>query len=524
MKRLSLFLLVVMLFVSGCSSSTTTNDSQEENILKIDLVAEPVSTDPQQVTDINSMRILQNMYDRLVGWDDEGFNMIPKLAESWNESEDGLEYTFYLREGVTFHDGTPVNADAIKFTFDRMLDENHPYFETGPFPFAQFYYGQIDSVNVIDEYTVVFNLKARYAPFLKNLTAVTASIVSPSAVKQYEKDFSINGVGSGPFALKSWNRGTELTLEANENYWDGRALLDQVIYHPIAEDLVRVTRLNTGQTDLIVDVDPDSIAGLESDINFNVIQQIGPHVWWVGLNTNKAPFDNVKVRQAVNFAVDNEAIVNDILKGTGVVSNQPLAPVLPGHNDNLESYAYNPQKAKELLEEAGYPDGFTINFLVPASGSGMQSPIPMATAVQGYLDEVGITVSINRMEWGTFLGEINQGARDVHDMWALSWMTGTGDSDLPLYNLLHTETHPPGFNSGYYSNPKVDELIKKAQSTTNEEERVKLYKEASKYINEDAPWIFIDHAKQTAAHANHVKNFNLHPSHVFDLYKVSIEK
>jgi peptide/nickel transport system substrate-binding protein len=522
---MSVIISIMLIFLAACSgttSSTSENSgNSEKSTLVVDLVAEPVSMDPQQVTDINSMRVLQSVYDKLVDWDEEGFNLTPKLAETWEESTDGLEYTFKLREDVKFHDGTSVNAEAVKFTFDRMLDESHAYAHTGPFPFAQFYFGKIDSVEVVDEFTVKFTLKEKYAPFLSNLTTITGAIVSPAAVEKWDKDFSLNGGGSGPFMLEEWVKGVHTKLKANKDHLDGAPLVETVVFQPIVEDLVRVTKLQNGEADIIVDVNPDSIASLDEDSSKVVIQQPGPHVWYVGLNNNKTPFDNVKVRQAVNYAVDKEAIVNDILKGTGTVSTQPLPDVLLGHNPEVEGYPYNPEKAKELLAEAGYGDGFTVNFLIPESGSGMQSPVPMSTAIQGYLQAIGITVNITKMEWGTFLNEIGQGAGDKYDMYALSWMSGTGDSDLSLANLIHSAAHPPGFNSGYYSNPKVDELIDKATLTSDAAEREKYYAEAQKLISEDAPWIFIDHAKQTAAHSSNVKGFNLHPSHVFNLNKVS---
>lgn len=521
----------MLLVTTGClgspSSSTEAVDGQggssDPSTLVVDLVAEPVSMDPHQVTDINSMRVLENMYDKLVGWSEEGFEMVPKLAESWEESEDGKVYTFKLREDVKFQDGTPVNAEAVKFSFDRMLQEDHPFHHTGPFPFAQFYFGKIDKVEVEGDYTVSFTLKERFSPFLSNLTTVTGSIINPAAVEEWDTDFSLHGGGSGPFALEEWSKGVHTKLKANADHYEGAPLVETAIFQPIVEDLVRVTKLKNGEADIIVDVNPDSIEELEADENMEVIQQPGPHVWYVGLNNQKEPFNDVKVRQAVNYAVDKEVIVNDILKGTGVVSTQPLADSLLGHDADLEGYPYDPEKAKQLLAEAGYPDGFSVNFLIPESGSGMQSPVPMSTAVQGYLQAVGITVEIVKMEWGTFLNEINQGAGDKYDMYALSWMSGNGDADLSLANLLHTDAHPPGFNSGYYSNPKVDELIDKASSTSDPAERESYYLETQKLISEDAPWIFIDHAKQTAAHSSNIQGFNLHPSHVFNLSKVKKE-
>jgi peptide/nickel transport system substrate-binding protein len=528
MKRVFTWLCLILLFLTACTGKQPTNTNTDagaagEKNLVVDLVAEPVSTDPQQVTDINSMRILQSLYDRLVGWDSSGFKMVPKLAESWDISPDEKEYTFKLRKGVKFNDGTDFDANAVKYTFDRMLDEKHPEFHTGPFPFAKFYFGEIDKVEALDANTVKFTLKRPFAPFLNNLTSITGSIVSPAAVKKFGKDFALNGVGSGPFALESWQKGIQLKVKANKDHWDGAPKVDSVVFQPVVEDLIRVTKLQTGEADIIVDVNPDSIAALEKDSNYKVIQQTGPHVWWVGLNMNKKPFDNVKVRQAVNYAVNKEAIVTDILKGTGNVSTQPLSEVLLGFNKDVKGYPYDKEKAKQLLTEAGYPNGFTVNFLVPESGSGMQSPVPMSTAIQGYLKDIGITVTINKMEWGTFLGEVGQGAREAFDMWAMSWMSGTGDPDLSLYNLLHSDSFPPGFNTGYYKNTKVDELVTKARGISDVKAREPLYFEASKLISEDAPWIFIDHAKQTAAFSTKVKGFDLHPSHVFDLNQVTKE-
>lgn len=489
--------------------------------LVVDLVAEAVSMDPAQATDINTHRIHYNMYDTLIGWDDqEEFKMIPQLAESWTESEDGKTYTFELREGVTFHDGTDLDAEAVKFTFERMIDENHPFHDTGPFPEADFYYGIIDEIEATDTHTVVFHLEEPSGPFLFSLATIIGGIVSPTAVEKYGDDFSSNGVGSGPFKLDTWQRGVQLTLTANEDYWDGAPEMDEIVFQPTPEDLVRVTKLMNGETDIIFDVSPDSIESIEEDADFEILMQPSPHLWYAGLNIRKEPFDDMKVRQAVNYAVDKEAIVEDILKGTGVVATQPLAPVYSGHDPDIDGYPYDPEKAKELMKEAGYEDGVEVNFIIPESGSGMQSPVEMATAIQSYLKEIGIEVTIERMEWGAFLDEANKGGRDVNDMWALSWTAITGDDDNTMTNLF-SSNNIPLFNSGYYENDKVTALLEEAVDETDMDKRGSLYQDASKIITEEAAMLFVDYANQTAATSSHVEGLDLHPSQMFDLSKVS---
>lgn len=546
MRRVRLILLMALLImvVAACSTS---NGNQTENgdqassgtdatpdssgagdtedksgaggTLVVNLSADAVTMDPAKATDINTHRVHYNMFDTLISWDEERFDMIPRLAESWTESEDGLAYTFKLVEGATFHDGTPVDAEAVKFSFERILDENHPQF-TGPYPLADFYYGVIDRIEVIDPLTVKMTLKEPSASFLFNLTAIIGGIVSPTAVEEFGEDFGREGVGSGPFKLENWQRGVQITLAANTDYWAGAPKVDSVVFQPSAEDLVRVTKLLTGEADIIYDVAPDSIQQLQDDSNFNLMLQASPHLWYVGLNLRKAPFDDLKVRQAVNYAIDKESIVNDILKGTGTVATQPLAPAYNGHDPSITGYPYNPEKAKQLLKEAGYENGIKINFTIPESGSGMQSPVPMAIAMQSYLKDVGIEVEIKRMEWGAFLAEVNQGGQDVRDMWALSWMAITGDDDNMMTNL-YSSNNIPLFNSGYYENERVTQLLEEAKKLTDLDERAALYREASRIITEEAAMIFVDYANQTAASSANIKGFKLHPSQMLDLRNVS---
>jgi len=494
------------------------------NTIVLGLVAEPTSMDPGQVTDINSIRVHKNLYDSLVRFADDSFDLRPALATSWNISADGLTYTFKLRQGVWFHDGTPFDAQAVKFEFDRMLDPISPYHSTGPFPFAGFFYGAIKETTVADPNTVVMRLDHPFAPLLNNLTEPIAGIVSPTAVKKWNKEFAQHPVGTGPFKFVAWEHNVRVVLERNADYWDGPPKLGRLIIRPIVDEQVRLTELLAGNVDVIADVPPDNVAQVKSTPDLVFLQTPGPHVWWVALNMTKAPFNDVRVRRAANYAVNKVAIVNDILKGTGAVSSGPIPPAIAwAYATPSETYAYNPSRAKQLLAEAGYPNGFSVVFWVTESGSGMQSPKTMAEAIQADLAAVGIKATIKTFEWGAYLNKYNTGLGQEADMAEMSWMLGSGDPDIILGpNLASAASSPAGFNTGHYTNAKVDQLLEEAKRITDRDKRGKLYQEVERLVAADAPWIFIDNAVQTGAMWKRVQGFRLHPSFIWNFAKASV--
>jgi peptide/nickel transport system substrate-binding protein len=218
------------------------------------------------------------------------------------------------------------------------------------------------------------------------------------------------------------------------------------------------------------------------------------------------------VRQALNYAVNKDAIIRDILKGTAIVSRGPLSPVYgPYHEESVQKYPHDVDKAKALLKDAGYAGGFELTFLVPESGSGMQSPVEMATVIQANLATVGVKAKIQTLEWGAYLKKY----LEQPDMAEMSWNPSIGDPDHMVYMLLSSDRFPPAFNAGYYQNDKVDDLLRKGRTTTDEKARIPIYREAQKLIVEDAPWIFVDHGKQVIIHRKRVQGFKLHPN--FDL-------
>ncbi len=490
------------------------------NVLIVGQIAEPKSLDPSVDTAVNDFRILMNMYDGLVRYRDGTLEPEPALAESWEISDDGLTYTFHLREGVTFHDGTPFDAEAVKFTFDRMLDESHPFHGTGPFPLA-FFFSAIESTTAVDASTVEFKLSEPYAPFLSNLAYPAGLIVSPAAVAEHGEDFGRNPSGTGPFKFESWDSNTSVVITRNEDYWDGAPPLEAVVFRPITDANTRVAEMLSGGIDLMVEVPPDNLNQFRDGAAFEVYEQAGPHLWFLILNAKEGPFADKRVRQAVNYAIDKQALVENVLQGTAEIAAGPTPPAFAwAYNEELEPYPHDPERAKALLADAG-AEGAELTFYVTEGGSGMLDPVAMGTAIQADLAAVGLDVAIETYEWNTFLGEVNPGLEGKADMAQMAWMTN--DPDTLPYLALRTDAFPDkgGFNSGYYSNPDVDALLEQARTSTDQDERAALYKEMQAIVQDDAPWAFIANWKQNAVSTSSVEGFSLQPSFFLILRDVS---
>jgi peptide/nickel transport system substrate-binding protein len=489
-------------------------------VLVVGQIAEPKSLDPAAVTAVNDFRILVNLYEGLLRYQPGTLEVGPGLAESWEVSDDGTVYTFTLRQGVMFHDGTPFNAEAVKFNFDRMLNEDHPFHDTGPFPLA-FYFSAIEETTVVDEHTVEIKLNAPYAPFLSNLAYPTGLMVSPSAVEANGADFGRNPAGTGPFKFAEWRSNEAVVIEKNPDYWGEPAATDAVVFRPITDANTRVAEMLAGGIDLMVEVPPTALSEFQGD-GFSVVEQAGPHLWFLILNAKEGPFADKRVRQAANYAINKEAIVTDVLEGTAEVAAGPTPPAFGwAYDSDLAPYPYDPEKAKALIAEAG-AEGSELTFYVTEGGSGMLDPVPMGTAIQADLNAVGFDVKIETYEWNTFLGEVNPGLEGKADMAEMAWMTN--DPDTLPFLALRTAAWPDqgGFNSGYYSNPEVDALLEEAQTATDQARRAELYKEMQRIVHDDAPWVFVANWKQNAVTSDKVENLALEPS--FLLYLEDVVK
>ena len=499
--------LVVLALLAGAAWAQAGRD-----VVVIGMEAEPPNLDPAQVLGLHSMRVTHQIFETLVNTPDDSTEIIPGLAESWHVSPDGLAWTFTLRRGVRFHDGTPLDAAAVKFTFDRIVDPNHPHAKSGKWSFIVGYLSSVKSVEVVDALTVRLHLKYPTSSLLALLALPNCAIVSPAAFAKAPAEFPSQPVGSGRYKFDAWERGSRLVLKRNDEYWGTKGKPQALVYRAIPEANARVTELLTGGVDLILPVPPDFVARLEQTPQVTVHKKTGLTIWYVGFNVEKKPFTDKRVRQALNFAVNKEAIVKDILKGTGIPATGPLLPGTWGYEPNVKRYPYNPTMAKQLLREAGHPNGFEVDFWVPESGSGMQAPVEMSTVIQANLAAVGVKANIKTMEWGSYLGKLRT---DAPAMFALSWFLKSEDPDLSLYPNLYSKNTPLP-NRANYNNPEVDQLLVQARQVADQAKRAELYKRVQRIVVEDAPWIFIDHEIQVVATRANLKGFKLHPSG-FDL-------
>ena len=485
-----------------------------------------IGLDPGHEMDGESFKVCDNIYDTLVQYKTENTELEPGLAEAWESSEDGLTWTFHLRRGVTFHDGTPFNAEAVRFSLNRQHEPTHPYHNVGG---AYGYWIEtglaelVDKISAPDEFTVEIRIKKPYAPFIYTMAMTAFAIVSPTAAQKWGDDFTNHPVGTGPFKFVRWDRNDKIVLAANETYWNGRPRLDRLIFRAIPDNAVRFIKLQNGSLHAIQFPNPDDLAQIRDDDSLELIAKPGMSVGYLAMNMDKPPFGNHKVRLAINHAINKSAIIEHLYQGTGIPAKNPIPPTLWGYDDTIEDYDYNPEKAKQLLVEAGYPDGFeTTLWALPVPRPYIPDGRALAEVLQSDLRRIGITAKIVTFDWGTYLEKTKHGE---HDMALLGWFADFGDPDNFLYYLLSkTAAQKPAGNIAFYRSDEMQAVLDKARATTNREERVALYQQAQAIFHRDVPWVPIAHAQQILVINKKVKNLNLHPLTWKYLRHVSLEK
>ncbi|SKA10330.1 ABC transporter substrate-binding protein [Selenihalanaerobacter shriftii] len=473
-----------------------------------------VKLDPADVTDGESMKVTRQMLDGLVEYKPGETEIEPALAKSWETSEDGLTWTFNLRKGVKFHDGTKFNADAVVFNFKRWMNKDHKYHD-GQFVYWGYMFGGfpgvVKSVEAVDEYTVKFTLKEKLAPFLANLAMGPFGISSPTAIKKYGEDYFKHPVGTGPFKFVKWVKGDRIILEANEDYWEGRPYLDKVVFRVIPDNTARFMELQSGSIDMIDGVNPNSVPQIRNADKLKLSLRPSMNVGYLAMNFDKKPFGNVKVRRAINHAINKKEIIKGLYAGLGKPAKNPLPPSLWGYNEDIDPYEYNPEKAKKLLAEAGYPDGFkTTLWAMPNPRPYMPQPKLIAQAMQSDLEAIGVKAEIRSYDWGTYLQKTENGE---HDMALLGWTGDNGDPDNFLYVLLDKDNAIKGSagNIAFYKSDPLHELLIKAQTTMDQEKRAELYKKSQKVIHKDAPWVPVAHSNPPLGLKNKVMNYEPSP-------------
>lgn len=458
------------LSVSAAMFIAGTGMAQEGSTLVIAQAVDAYSMDPAKHSNFPTANILFQLYDGLVAQDESG-ELVPALAESWS-NPDERTWRFKLREGVKFHNGEAFNAEAVKASFDRALDPEFkaPYFSR---------ISHIKSVDVVDEYTVDFKTEKPYPTMLLSLyeASFPALIVPPAYAKENDgASIAANPVGTGPYKFVEWLKDERVVLEANPDYWGGKPAIEKVVFRPIAETRTRIAELTSGGVDIVVDVPPEDMASLDGgDTKITTVSS--DSLYFLAFDTTRdTPLKDKRVRQAINHAVDVDAIQQALLNGMGT----RIALTLPvngfAYDTAWEPYAYDPEKAKALLAEAGYPDGFEVPFMTRKGRYMKDAEIVEATA--GFLAKVGIKANIQYLEPGVW-GQVSEkkgregitfpgwSGRDPQLVWAPLLMTGQYQS--------------------YYSNPELDELLAAGASTIDPEARKEIYAKVAAIIKEEAP-------------------------------------
>lgn len=508
-KKLLVLLSLVMvlaLVVTGCGGGQNAdpgNDSSQgeqtpggvKDTLVVGQGADAVSLDPHATNDQPSSRVSKQIYETLVG-QNEAMELEPALAESWTKVDD-LTFEFKLKQGVKFHNGEELKASDVKFTLLRALQSSH----------VSHIVGAIDpeGIEVVDDYTIRIATKEPFAPLLAHLAHTGAAILNEKAVTEAGDDYGQHPVGTGPFKFEKWNVGDSIELVRFDEYHGTPAKVAKVVIRNIAENNARTIELETGGVDIAYDIQPSDVKRVESNSDLVLLRDANLSTTYIGFNVGKAPFNDVRVRQAINHAVDTEAIVEAVYQGVGSPSRGPLGPNVFASHQGLQPYEVDIEKAKALLAEAGYPDGFKTSIWTNEN----QQRMDIAEIVQNQLRQINIEAEVKVMEWGAYLQGTSNGE---HDMFILGWTTVTGDPDYGLYALFHSSQFGDAGNRTFYSNPKVDELLDKARVSVDQSEREALYKEAQEIIRDEAPWIFTWDGENLAGTRANVKGFKQHPA------------
>ncbi len=484
-----------------------------------------------------SFDVSEQIYDNIVGFEHGGTNIRPSLAEKWTISKDSLEYTFNLRKGVkwqttkNFKPTRDFNADDVIFMIERQWKEAHPYFKVTSANHA--YFGDmgmpklLKSVEKLDDYTVKFTLNRPEAPFLADLAMQWAGVQS----KEYADAMLKAGtpekidqepVGTGPYAVVQYQKDAIIRFKAHPDYWAGKAKIEDLIFSITPDAAVRWAKVQKGECHVMPYPTPADLDAMRKDPNVKVLEQAGLNVGYLAYNTTKKPFDDVRVRKAINMAIDKKSIISAVYLTTGVAAINPIPPNMWSYNKAIKDDAFNPAEAKKLLAAAGYPNGFTTDlWAMPVQRPYNPNAKRIAELMQADLAKVGVTAEIKSFEWGEYRKRMQNGE---HQMGMLGWTGDNGDPDNFLDTLLGCDSAKNnGSNVAKFCYKPYEDLVTKAKTVTSVAERTKLYEEAQVIFKEQAPWFTIAHAVQLKPVRNEVIGFKLSPFGRHTFYGVDMK-
>jgi dipeptide transport system substrate-binding protein len=516
-KSLSLFFLSILTasINAGAVSKTFVYCSE----------GSPSTFNPQQATDGTTFNASSHtIYNRLIEFKSGSTEIAPALAKSWKISKDGLVYTFKLRSDVKFHSNEffkptrNFNADDVVYSFEVQKDKNHPLGQKNA---VYEYYTSMDMANLIksvrkiSEDTVEFNLTKPEAPFLANMAMDFASILSLEYAQQLQKankpmtTMNTNPIGTGPFVFKSYQKDTIIRFSRNENYFAARPGVDQLVFAITPDASVRFQKLKAGECQLVADPAPQDLVAIGQTPALKLMEQNGLNVGYLAFNVEKKPFDNLKVRKAIQHALNKKLYIEAIYLGRAQVAKNPLPPTIWSYNGKTPEDAYDPELAKKLLNEAGLEKGFdTELWTMPVSRPYNPAGKKMGEMMQADLAKVGIRAKLVTFDWPTYLDKARKGE---HQMLQIGWTGDNGDPDNFLHVLLGCAAVKGGSNYARWCNKEFNDLVEKAKLVTDIKKRTELYKKAQLVFHEQAPWAPLAHAKMYRAMAKGVTGYQIHP-------------
>jgi peptide/nickel transport system substrate-binding protein/oligopeptide transport system substrate-binding protein len=499
----------------GCHRS---DDGRIPGYLYLRLNSNPTTLDPALITDVMGGGVAAKLFNGLVRFN-ENLDIVPDIARSWKLSPDQLTYTFRLRRDVRFSTGRKVTAQDVRYSFERVLTPGTKAPLTwvldkiaGANDFLTGKATSISGIRVENDHTLVLKLERPFGPFLSLLAMTTAYVVPREDVERLGQDFGTHPIGSGPYVLNEWKHGQYLMLTAREDYFEGRPKLNGIYYRIIPEDLTAVMEFETGRLDVLL-IPSSEYRRYTTDPAWRdlVYGKPGLNSYYIGLNCTRPPLNDIRVRRAVNLAIDRQHILNTVFEKRGVLATGPVPPglwkdgILPRAS---EGYGYDPKKAKALIQEAG-AEGSTIKIYISAD----PEVLDIVEVVQNYLAKVGIKADITQLDWSAFKHAVNEGEPDA--FW-LSWWADYPDPENFLYPLFHSASVGPGGNRTRCLDPELDRLIETAQRTMDERQRYRLYHQADDRIIKNAPWVFMWHRADYFVIQPWVKDFKIYPIYSID--------
>ena len=477
------------------------------------------------------------IYSRIVEFERGGTKVVPGLAERWDISPDGKTYTFHLRRGVKWHSNRifkptrDFDADDVVFSFERQWKENHPFFRVTSSNHSYFndmgLPALMKSVEKLDDHTVRVTLNEPEAPFLADLAMEFAAIQS----KEYADAMLKAGtpekidqepIGTGPYYLLQYQKDAVIRYRAFADYWDGKAKIDDLVFSITPDAAVRWAKLQKGECHVMPYPNPADLDAMRRTPGVEVLEQPGLNIGYLAYNTTKKPFDDVRVRKALNMAINKKAIIDAVYLSTGVAAKNPIPPSMWSYNDDIADDPFDPAAAKKLLSDAGYPNGFTTDlWAMPVQRPYNPNARRIAELMQADLAKIGVTAEIRSFEWGEYRKRAQNGE---HMMAQLGWTGDNGDPDNFLHSLLGCNSaRTDGSNIAKFCYPPFEELVAKAKSVSDQSERTALYRKAQVVFKEQAPWFTIAHAVQLKPVRKEVVDFKLSPFGRHTFYGVDLK-